>query len=160
MKTIKGFTLIELVIVITVISILAASAGLILRQHFKGYFTAKTLIALPGKTNIATDNLMRELKNASSISVASPTTMTFVNQQGQTIVIDLSGTTLRRNVNAAGVQTLCDQVTSLAFAYFDQAFATTAVVANVRFITMQVTTTNDGLPYSLMAGTMLRALLP
>ena len=161
MKTTRAFTLIELVIVIVLIGILSATGSLLLRQTFKGYFTGENITDLANKTNIATSNLMRELKSAETISVIGANTLTFVNQLGQTVVIDLSGTTLRRSVNGAGAQTLCTQVISVAFAYVDQAFATTAVANNVRFLTMQlVASTNDGLPYSLMAGTVLRKTLP
>ncbi|MDA9271825.1 ComGF family competence protein [bacterium] len=162
MKTLRGFTYIEFIIVIVLIAILGSIAALMLKQNYTGYFTAKKIMALATNATIATDNLMRELKSTSSLTALSATSLTFVNQQGQTIVIDLSGTTLRRNVNAAGAQTMCSQVSSVAFAYFDSAFATTAVAANVRFITLQMTVTNvDGLSYSVMGGTnVLRTLLP
>lgn len=161
MKNTNGFTFIEFIIVIVLIAILGGVAALMIKQNYKGYFTAQKITALATNANIATDDLMRELENAASMTTLGTTSFTFVNQKGQSIAIDLSGTTLRRNVNAGGVQTLCNQVTNVAFSWFDQAFATTAVPANVRFVTMQMTTTNvDGMPYSLMAGTMLRTLLP
>lgn len=161
MKISRGFTYLEFIIVIVLLAILGGTASLILKQNYTSYFTAKKIMALATNANIAADNLMRELKSASSLSTLGTTSLTFVNQQGQTITIDLSGTTLRRNVNSGGTQTLCSQVSSVAFAYFDSAFATTAVVANVRYITLQMTLTNaDGLPYSLMGGTVvLRDLL-
>ena len=161
MKHTRGFTLIEFVIVITLIGILSAIASLILNQHFKGYFASKDLMALEIKTNIATNNLIRELKSAENLIAFGTTTLTFVNQQGQTVVIDLNGTTLRRQENSGSFQTLCDQVTGVAFATFDAAFASTTVANDVRFVTMNITTTSDqGLPYSLMTGTVLRARLP
>lgn len=161
MKTAKGFTFIEFIIVIVLIAILGATGALMLQQNYRGYFTAKKIMALASNATIATDNIMRELKSAQSVSTFGSTSFTFVNQQGQSIAIDLSGTTLRRNVNATGAQTVCTQVTNVVFAYFDAAFATTAVPANVRFVTMQITTTNaDGMAYSLMAGTVLRKILP
>ena len=108
MKIAKGFTLIEYIIVIVLIGVLGSMSSLILRQTFKGHFTAKKITDLSIKTNIAADNLLRELKSSERLSAIGATTLTFVNQQGQTIVIDLSGTNLRRNVNGGGAQTLCD----------------------------------------------------
>jgi len=160
MKHARGFTLIEFVIVITLIGILSAVASMILNQHFKGYFSAKDLMALEIKTNMAADNLLRELKSSENLTALSATSLSFVNQQGESIVINVSNGLLRRQVNSATAQTLCNNVTSLAFAAFDSAFASTAVTDNIRFVTMSITTTdNNTLPYSLMAGTVLRTKL-
>ncbi|MDP3704837.1 MAG: prepilin-type N-terminal cleavage/methylation domain-containing protein [Legionellaceae bacterium] len=155
MRTAKGFTLIELILVIVLVAILGATSSLILSQTFKAYFTGKKIADLAVRTNIASDNVIRELKSAESLTALGATTLTFINQQGQTVVIDLSGTTLRRNVDATGAQILCTQVTNLSFGFFDQTYAVTAVAANVRFITMEIKTTNDGYPYSLIGGTVL-----
>ncbi len=156
----KGFTLIEFIIVIVLIAILGTMSTLMLRQTFKSYVTEKQINDLATQTNMAADNVLRELKSAGSLSAIGTSTLTFINQQGQTIVIDLNGTTLRRNVNSTGAQTLCNNITNLAFGFFDQAFATTNVATNVRFITIQLTATNNQYPYSLMGGTVLRRLLP
>jgi len=159
MKNTRGFTLIEFIIVITLMSTLSAIASLILNQHFKAYFAAKDLINFEVKTNIATDNLMRELKSAENLTAFSATSLTFINQQGENILIDWSGALLRRHVNSASPQTLCNDVTNLSFAAFDSAFASTTVTSDIRFITVSITT-NNALSYSLMAGTVLRARLP
>ena len=156
MKHPRGFTLIEFVIVITLIALLSALASLILQQHFKGYFGAKDLMALEIKTNIAADNLLRALKSAEALTTFNTNTLAFVNHKGENIVIDVSGTLLRRQVNGASPEPLCDDVISLSFEAFDTAFASSTVVSDIRFITMAITTDDTTISYSLMAGTTLR----
>lgn len=156
----KGFTLVEYVIVIVIIGILGAMSSLALRQTFKSYFTGKKITDLSTQTNIALDTVLRELKSAEGVSAIGATTLTFINQQGETIVIDLNGTTLRRNVNNAGAQPLSNNITSLTFGFFDSGFAITNTANNARFISMQLTAANDGYPYSVMGGTVLRRLIP
>lgn len=158
MKTAKGFTVIEILIVIVLIGILGSVASRILTPTYKGYFTSKKIIDLVSKTNMAMDNILRELKSASNLSAASTSSITFTNQQGQTIIINLTGTNLTRSENGGTAQTICSQVSSAAFAYYDQSFASTATVANVRFLTLQITTSNT-VSYSLMGGTLIRKLL-
>jgi prepilin-type N-terminal cleavage/methylation domain-containing protein len=160
MRTKKAFTLMEFIITIVLVGILASITSTLLLKTFNSFFTGKNISDLATTTNIALTNLIRELKSSSSLTALNTSTLSFVNQQGHTVVIDLSGTTLRRNVDGAGAQTLCTLVTGLSFGFFDQAFATTTVPANVRFITIQITTSKNGLPYSVMGGTVLMRLLP
>lgn len=159
MSSSKGFTLIELVIVIVLISVIAAMVGLMLNQGFLNYSTAKPITTLAGKGNVAADNLMRELKSAQSISAIAATSLTYTNQAGQQIVINLSGSTLQRNVNGGGDQALCAGVSSLSFEYYNAAFDSTATPASVLFVTLAMTVTDGAASYSLMTATTLRALL-
>ena len=145
---------------ITLIGILSAAATSLLTQGFKSYFTAKTLVDTLNQVAMASNGLMRELKNGSSLSNIDTTTFSFVNQTGQSIVINLSGTTLTRSVNGGTAQPLCKNVSNLIFSYYDQTLTSTATASNVRLITMQLTMNNSGLPYSSMTGTVLRTLLP
>lgn len=160
MKRMDGFTLIELVIVIALISILSVPATHILTQVLKSYFTAQTITDNQNQVGVAVHAVMRELKNGNSLSNISATGLSFVNQNGQSIVIALSGTTLTRSVDSGMSQKLCKNVSSLTFDYFDQAYASTSIAASVLFVTMTLTVNNAGLPYSLMSGTVLRTLLP
>ncbi|AHE68387.1 competence type IV pilus minor pilin ComGF [Legionella oakridgensis] len=155
----KGFTLIEILLVIVLISIVAGIAGMILREGFRSYSAGKPIIAVAGKANIAADNLMREIQSAESLEVVSGSGLTFINQQGQTIVVDLNGTTLRRNVNGGGAQPLCTNVSSASFAYFNSGFASTGTASAVRFLTLSMTVIEGDIPYSLMASTVVRKTL-
>lgn len=159
MKKERGFTFIEIILVILLTGIVASIIGLFLSQGFSAYFATKPIVSVSGEANMAMDNMLREIKSAESINSISSNALSFVNQQGETIVIDLSGTTLRRNVNGGGAQPLCNNVTSFSFAYFNAGFATTALPAEVRFITVSLTVSENNIPYSLASGTLIRKLL-
>jgi len=160
MKSTRGFTLIELIIVVVLIGILSGVVSPLLYQLLKSYRVGKQINNMAVQTNIAANNVLRELKNASSVSTIGNTTITFLNYQGQTIVIDLNGTNFQRNVDSGGTQTLCNNISSLSFGFYDQSFATTAVAANVRYVIMSLTATDSNTSYSMIAGTTLRKLIP
>lgn len=160
MKLSKGFTLIELVIVIVLVGIIGSSTALLLRQTFKSYFTGKKITDIALKTSIASNILIREIKNLEVLNSIAATSMTYTNHKGESITIDFNSSNLRRSVNSASAQILCNQVSSVAFNYYDSTYAVTATPANVRYITVTLTTQDEGIPYSLMSGTTLRRLLP
>ncbi|GGI85144.1 prepilin-type N-terminal cleavage/methylation domain-containing protein [Legionella impletisoli] len=155
----KGYTLIEMVIGIVLLGIVSATAGLFLTEAFRSYFAAKPILKVAGKANIAADALMREIKSAESISAIGSNSMSFVNQQGQSIVINLSGGNLSRSVNGGTAYTLCSGITGLTFSYFDASLGTTASASNVRFVTLAMTIAEEAIPFSLIAGTLVRKKL-
>lgn len=163
MKTSKGFTLIELVIVTVLISILSTLAARIISQTYKNYSTGKKILQLGNTVNIAINNALSELSQAERFNAIGPNSVSFVNQNGDTVVMDVSGGVLRRSLNAGTAWTLCDNVindvTNFTFAYYNQSFASTATPASVSFMTMKILA-NDGLPYSLMGGTVIWKALP
>lgn len=156
MNRMRGFTLIELVIVIVLISIVAGLAGLMLSQGFQAYMTGNPISVLASKENIAADNLMRRLKSAQSISAMGETTLTFIDQSGQSIVMDLSGGTLRQNINGTGANPLCVGIASLGFGFYDASFASTSLPANVAFVTLSMTVTDGNAQYSGISATLIR----
>jgi prepilin-type N-terminal cleavage/methylation domain-containing protein len=159
MNTIKGYTLIELVIVIIVFSIVASTAGVFLVQSIQSYETAKPILRIAGSVNIAVDNMTRELKSAESVTVASATSITFVNQQGESIAISLSGSNLNRDVNSGGAQRLLGNVTSLSINKFNAALATTATPGDIRFVSINLTASDGDASISIIAATSLRKKL-
>lgn len=163
MKSLRGFTLVELIIVIVITALLASVAVIFMREGLESYNNGKPIIPIAGKTNIAVDNLLRELEGAESISAFASNTLTFVNQQGQSIIIALSGTNLMRTVNGSSAQILCNNISALSFAGYDSIFSATAIAMTIRFVTVSITVTetanNTTIPYSLIAATTLRRLL-
>lgn len=153
----KGFTLIELMIVIVLMGILCGLASRILTQTFRAWLTAKSITSMENKVNIAMETVIREIKSAQGLIAIDSSSVTFINQAGDSIQIGKNGTNLQRSVNNAGAQTICNQIATTRFSWFDQTLASTPTAANVRFLTLQlVATDNQGLPFTLMAGTVLR----
>ncbi|WP_133129850.1 type II secretion system protein [Legionella yabuuchiae] len=155
----KGYTLIEMVIAIVLLGIVFATAGLFLTEAFRSYFAAKPILKVAGKANIAADNLMREIKSAERISAIASNSISFVNQQGQSIFITLSGSNLTRSVNGGNAYTLCSGITGLTFSYFDASLGSTASAANVRYVTLAMTIAEETIPFALIAGTLMRKKL-
>lgn len=159
MKTRAGFTIIEVLMVIMIVSCIFGIAGSLLSIGFTSYFSSSPISTNASTANIAMANIMRELEGASNIASASATSITFVNSSGVTITISLSGGSLVRQAGAGTPQTICENISSAAFGYYDQTLATTAILANIRFITLQFTTANGNTNYPLMDGTLLRTML-
>lgn len=122
----KGFTLIELVMVITLLGIIGGIIALPLYIGTKGWFEATTREGITESGRIAIERMMREIRNTSRtaanapcISTATATTFSFSDASGNlttcdSITFDLFGTNIRRN----GVN-LTDNVQSLTFTYYD-----------------------------------------
>jgi len=158
MKIRNGYTLVESLMVIVIIAVIAGMAAIILSAGMRGYFAAKPVISMADKANVAMTQVMRELHGAQSISALGATSVTFVNQLGESVVINVSGTTLQRNVGGGGAEPLCTDVSSLTLGYYDQALAVTAVPASVRYITLAFTLSQGTYIYSLMSGTLIHYL--
>lgn len=159
MKVMRGYTLIEVVIAITIFSIISIVAGRFMVEGIRAYDAAKPITKVAGRANIAADNLMRELQSAESISAVSGAGVTFVNQIGESIVITLSGANLTRSVNGGTAQTLCSGVTGFTLNYYNSALASTSDPSSVRFILLSLSIMEGNVPTSLVAGTNVRKKL-
>ena len=137
----KGFTLLELTIVIVITGFIGVGAVEMLRLGVEGQILAQKTqtLAWDGEIAVArmTDDL-HTIKSPSSITTATASALTFTNYNGATIAYRLSGGQMLRNSNP-----LANHVTSLAFTYFDSTGATTATIANIRYIGVNFTVTND-----------------
>lgn len=155
-QQISGFTFMEMLIVIVFMSLLAGVASLLVSQGYNAYIANKTAASTANKSVVALDNVLRELKSAEGITALASNTVTFVNQQGQSIVIALSGTNLTRSVNGGGAQVICNNVSVFSLGYFDLALATTSTPTDVDFVTVSLTINDGSVLYPLIGATTLR----
>jgi prepilin-type N-terminal cleavage/methylation domain-containing protein len=116
-KTCKGFTLIELIVVIIIIGIVAIPAILIMAQGFKAYYAGNKAINLEWQGSVALERMTRELRSITSISTATANTITFVDYTGATITYVVNESQLMRNTTA-GNQILATGIQSLSLAYY------------------------------------------
>jgi len=112
----KGFTLIELTIVMVIICIVAVIGGVILVQAFTAGNTSRNLIDATWQARLALERMTNEIREAHNIisTADNQHILSFTGINGTTITYNLSGNHLvRNNIN------LADGVTALTFNYLD-----------------------------------------
>lgn len=140
MRTTKGFTLIELIIVMVITGIIVSMASVFLISGFKNYFTGVRVSGLNTQATLAMARMIKELQQAVSFSTINATNVTFNTSGGSNISYSWSSPTLTRTGIAA--QTLSDQVTTFALTYYQSNFTATATPTAVRAITISMTLNN------------------
>ncbi len=149
MKNKSGYTLIELVMVILIVGVIAAVGASLL------VFTIQHAMYTPNRMNVTMiaedaineiidgDNLAKGLRFSREITAVSPTSITFVDQDGKIVIFALSSNKIIRSINAAADTTFLYYAASSSiimaagssgalFSYYDSAGNVTATAANVR----------------------------
>lgn len=149
MNNSRGFTLIELVLVIILIGIIAGVIALPLLEGTKGWFQATTRETITESGRVAMERMTREIRstrrtaaNNPCILSAAATSFVFSNYSSDCsnpVTFDISGTNIRRS----GIN-LANNVQSLTFSYYDANNAPTAVAANVRRVVIEIVSTRGG----------------
>lgn len=155
----NGFTLIEMVVVITITSVLAGFIGSALRYTTLNYQTGSAINRLATKANIALNNLTREIKSAHELTAISGNSISFVNQSGQSISYQLQSQSLMRQEDGGSFYPMTNEVNTLTFTYYDNTGSTTATASSVVFFTCQLGLSDDVHSYSLITATEIRAQL-
>lgn len=176
----RGFTLLELVLVTTIIGILVMAGTPVIIGSLKAYDMTTDLAATSDRLRYASDRMAFEIRElaAGSITAMSVTALTFsrVDYVGATasriVTIDQSpsadgqcnGTT-KLSYNTPVMTpvadyrpVLTDRLCSLAFAYYDQAGLPTLIPANVRQVeyTLAVKSNATGQTYTQRTRIALR----
>lgn len=140
MRTIKGFTLIEMIIVMLITGIIVSSVAMMLSAGFTNYFTGVKVTALSNQATLAMTRMSEELQQASSFSAINASNVTFTTTGGSTISYSWSTPILTRTGISA--QTLSNQVTSFSLTYYQSNFSTTATLTAVQAVTISMTLSN------------------
>lgn len=147
----RGFTLIEMSMVIVILGILAAATTPLLTNSFRAYETNQSNMVTLSKLRYATERIARELRevrfNGTNYEIASMTanTLSFTkNDVASTIVTIASAPPLAtlQYSTPAMTSTLTDQVTSLQFEYYDISDAATASNVDVAYVDVVLTLTD------------------
>src|SRR5688572_8904938 len=134
MKLYKGFTLVELLIVIVITSIVVVASSKTLLQGAQAYLNGNTLTSLSQNGSIVLMRMTKELRTAVSFTTINATTLTFTAADGTVISYSLSGANLNRSENGGASVLFTSGVSALAFTYYNSAFAVTAVTTAVKAI--------------------------
>ncbi len=112
----RGFSLIELTLVMMILSIIATIGSQMLGNGFNAYFTGRDLINAEWQGRYAMQRISRELRDVRSATagdlVIGANQITFTDNNANVVTYTLAGNTLTRNG-----QPLADGVANLAFNY-------------------------------------------
>ncbi len=147
----RGFSLVELAIVIMVLGIVAAAAAPLIGSAFLAYFTGRDIAETDWQARVAIERMSRELR-----TIAAPADLTITAANDITFV-DVDRNTIRYCMGAVGTcpgiagdlmrngQPLAGGVSALAFSFLTRAAAPTAVAAQVFYVTVDFTATRNGI---------------
>ena len=155
----RGFSLIELIVVIMILGIIAAISSKVISKGFTAYFNSRNIIDADWQARSALEFMTREIRailSPLSITTASAGVLTFVDINNNTITYSLSGTSLMRN--GTGNQILADGIQSVTFTYFDNTGATTATLVNIRYITISLNVTLNNTNFTVSTSVYPRNL--
>ena len=168
MRRTKGFTLIELITAIVVISIIAAAGAPVLVNSVRAYNSTLNVVMTLDKLRYASERMAHEFREASRATLNMSTTAPQFTKidyliSGTTITSTSYGITLFGDTSTGLVTisysggtatraTLTDQLSSTAnplkFTYYDQNGATTTSAASVRYVDIQLILRANGQDYS------------
>lgn len=152
----QGFTLIEIVVVIVLISIIAAISSQMLAQGFNAYLTSEDITDANWQGQLAMERMVRDLRtvrSANDISVNTSSAFTFVNLAGSTMAYSLSGSNLMLNGNI-----LARGVNSLTFTYYDKNGSAGPSVIDIHYVNVALNITQNNENYSVNTTVFLRDL--
>ena len=117
MKRIQGFTLLELVIVIIIIGILAASSSQLIAQGFSSYVTHRDIITTEKQEQFVMTQITQDLHQLitpNDLSNLSDNSLTIRLQDGETVTYTTRNSQFLRNTLP-----LSETITGARFSYYD-----------------------------------------
>ncbi len=176
-----GFTLIEAMATITVLSILGSMASFLIVDAVDGYVDAVTSAQLHAELAIALDRLTREIRKIDNDETAGPTdpdidtvtqagtedAMTWTDSLDRTYSLSKTGSNLMLAVESGAPAVLLSDVTAFAISIYDQ--DNTQIVGDkgagdpdldlIRRVLLDVTLTRHNVTESLRSKVFIRSTM-
>jgi prepilin-type N-terminal cleavage/methylation domain-containing protein len=143
----RGFTLIELVFVIVILAIIAGVSSNLIGAQFNAHFTSQNINNADGQVRLALARVTRDIQaipHPTNITTASASQLVFTDQNAVVDTYTVTGGNLTRNG-----QILATGVNNMTFVYRDLTGAVTAVIANIRYITITLAVTQGNVNYNI-----------
>jgi prepilin-type N-terminal cleavage/methylation domain-containing protein len=148
-----GFTLIEMIIVITILALVAAAGALMLGRGFESWQLARETGEVGWQGRVALERLTRELRDIRSATAAdleiSATQIKYVDVDGQPVCFYLAGTQILRSRDGPGgtcgttsPQPLADNASGLGFQYYQRDGTVAATPAQVFYVALSFQVTS------------------
>ena len=130
-----GFTLIEIVITIVLLSIISGIAAMIILQGVRAYTLESTHSDVHYQAKLAMERMARELRTATTVTATAPSSsLVFTDVTGTSVTYSLNGNNVTRNADL-----LSTGVTALLFSHYDNANVLTAATASVWTVEVSMT---------------------
>lgn len=145
----RGFSLIELVMVMVLFGIVAAVAAPVLSSGFQAYFAGRDISEVDWQARVAIERMSRELR-----AIRAPADLV-INAAGDIAFVDVDGNPIRYCLGAVGTcpgvtgdlmrnaQPLASGISGLDFSFLTRAAGATATPAQVYYVTVAFTATRN-----------------
>jgi prepilin-type N-terminal cleavage/methylation domain-containing protein len=167
MQSARGWSLVELVVVILVLGMLAAFIGPVLVSALTAYDMTSGTVSAYAKMRYAMERMEREMRDIRrspadttkydiNAGTLSATNFDFVKWDGTAVKIDLNATNVRITYGATA-GTLADKASLLEIKYYRHDGTTeTALVNNIEFVQIRMTLTDKANSYTSRVRVSLR----
>lgn len=160
MDSVKGFTLLEMILVILILSIIIAMSSTLLTQGLNSFANSESIMSANWQGQIAMQRIVRDImavRSPSDITTATASNFSFTNTNNESISYSLSGNNLNLTLNGNSA-ILADSIQNLTFSYFDKSGSATATTSLIRLVRVSFNVVQNNVSYTLTTAIFPRNL--